>query len=113
MRGFIKALILVPVSLAVVLLAIANRAPVTLSLDPFSRTDPALSVSVPLFATLLGAVMIGVLIGGVASWMAQGKHRQAERRHRRDAERLAAEAQRLKNALSSRTQALPGGRHAA
>jgi uncharacterized integral membrane protein len=111
-RGFIKALILVPVSLIVVLLAIANRSPVALSLDPFSRTAPAFSVSVPLFAALLGAVMIGVVIGGVASWMAQGKHRQAGRRHRRDAERLAAETQRLKNALSSRNQALPGGRQA-
>ena len=37
MIRFLKALILLPVAILIVLLAVANRAPVTLSLDPFSQ----------------------------------------------------------------------------
>src|ERR687897_906302 len=58
--------------------AVANRAPVTLSFDPFSPT-PMFSTTMPLFALIFIAVAIGVLIGGVASWFAQSKHRRLER----------------------------------
>ena len=40
MIRFLKALILLPIAILVVLLAVANRAPVTLSLDPFSQDAP-------------------------------------------------------------------------
>ncbi len=37
MRKLARWLFLVPLAIVLVLLAVANRAPVTLSLDPFSR----------------------------------------------------------------------------
>ena len=40
MKSFFKALILVPIALAVVLFAVANRAPVRVSFDPVSRDAP-------------------------------------------------------------------------
>ena len=43
MLRFLKALILLPVAVLVVLLAVANRGPVTLSLDPFSREAPEIA----------------------------------------------------------------------
>ncbi len=91
MKTFLKALILVPLSLLVVLLAIANRGPVRLSLDPFSADAPVLSYEVPLFLVLFGAVMIGVILGGVAAWLGQSRHRRAERRYRREARTLRSE----------------------
>jgi len=96
MRTFFKALILLPLSIVVVLLAIANRGPVRLSLDPFSQEAPLLSVSLPLFVVIFAAVMLGVLIGGVAAWLAQGGHRRAERRYRREARDLRTEADRAR-----------------
>jgi uncharacterized integral membrane protein len=96
MRQFFKGLLLLPVALAVVLLAVANRAPVTLSFDPFSRPEPLFSVTVPLFAIVFAAVMLGVLIGGVASWLAQSKHRRRERHYRRQARHLRSETERLR-----------------
>jgi uncharacterized integral membrane protein len=96
MRRFLKALILLPIAIVVVLLAVANRAPVRLSLDPFSKTEPEISFMLPLFAVVFGAVMIGVAIGGVASWLAQSKHRRLERRYRREARRLRDERERLR-----------------
>jgi uncharacterized integral membrane protein len=95
MRRFLKALLLLPIAILVVLLAVANRAPVTLSFDPFSPT-PMFSTTMPLFALIFIAVAIGVLIGGVASWFAQSKHRRLERRYRREARRLRDERERLR-----------------
>ena len=90
MINFVKALILFPLAILVVLLAVANRGPVTLSLDPFSREAPEIAFTLPLFAVIFGAVMLGVVIGGMGAWLAQGKHRRAERRYKREARRLRA-----------------------
>ncbi len=96
MRQLLKALILLPVAIVVVLLAVANRAPVVLSFDPFTPGAPLLSVTLPLFAILFLAVMLGVVIGGVAAWLTQARHRRAERRFKREAARLRAEGERLR-----------------
>ena len=56
MIRFLKALILLPVAILVVLLAVANRKPVLLSLDPFSQDAPEFSVTVPLFGVIFLAV---------------------------------------------------------
>ena len=77
----------------IVLFAVANRAPVVVSLDPFSGENSALAFSVPLFIVMIGCTIIGLLIGGIASlshryrmWRAI-RHAEAEAaRHKQDAE---------------------------
>ncbi|MBF9233197.1 lipopolysaccharide assembly protein LapA domain-containing protein [Microvirga alba] len=96
MIRFLKALVLLPVAILIVLLAVANRGVVTLSLDPFSQDAPEFAVQVPLFAVIFAAVAIGVLIGGTATWIAQGKHRRARRQFKREVSRLRDEAERLR-----------------
>jgi len=93
---FLKALILLPVAILIVLLAVANRAPVTLSLDPFSQEAPEFSTQLPLFAVIFAAVMLGVVIGGTASWLAQGKNRKSRRQLRRESRQLRYETERLR-----------------
>ncbi|MBV8564699.1 MAG: LapA family protein, partial [Methylobacteriaceae bacterium] len=44
---------------------------------------------------LFAALMLGVLVGGIASWLSQGKHRRAARQYRAEAARLRAEAMRI------------------
>ncbi|AMJ63087.1 lipopolysaccharide assembly protein LapA domain-containing protein [Bosea sp. PAMC 26642] len=111
MKSFFKALILVPVALAIVLFSVANRAPVRVSFDPISRDAPLFAFDVPLFAVVLAAIAAGVLIGGFASWLAQGKHRKAARRNRREAESLRGETQMLRAAVpDSALPALTSGR---
>lgn len=95
MFGFLRLLILAPVAVLVILLAIANRTPVQLSFDPVGG-DGAMAVTVPLFVALLGALMLGILIGGVVVWLGQGKHRRAARQALRDAQNAKAEADRLR-----------------
>ena len=111
MVGALKALIALPIALLLILLAVANRAPVLLSLDPFAQGAPEIGLTVPLFAVILGSVAIGVVLGGVGSWMAGGKHRRARRRSARDVNRLEAETERLRAAVAAHRPtglALPG-----
>ncbi|MBX9909091.1 MAG: LapA family protein [Beijerinckiaceae bacterium] len=111
MKSILKLLVLVPVALAIVLFSVANRAPVRVSFDPFSRDAPVFAYNIPLFAVVLAAIAAGVLIGGFAAWLAQGKHRKAARRNRREAETLRSEAQSLRSAVpDSALPALTGGR---
>ena len=108
MLGFLKALILLPIAILVVLLAVANRAPVALSFDPFSKGQPELSVTLPLFALILGAVALGVLLGGIGSWLAAGRQRREKRMSARELNRLKAEADRLRQNIVQNRPALPG-----
>jgi uncharacterized integral membrane protein len=109
MLNFFKSLILFPIAILVVLLAVANRGPVTLSLDPFSAAAPEIAFTLPLFAVIFGAVMLGVVIGGMAAWLAQGKHRRAERRYKREARRLRTDTSRTRPASGSTALAtIPG-----
>ena len=81
---FLAVIVGLPVSVAIVALAVANRRPVTLSLDPFSPDTPVISVTVPLFAVIFGALILGLVIGGLVTWARQGRYRRAARRARRD-----------------------------
>ncbi len=49
----------------VLVLAFANSQRVTFSLDPFASDTAFIAFELPLFAIIMGALMIGVLIGGV------------------------------------------------
>lgn len=101
MIAFLKSLVLLPVAIVLILLAIANRHAVTLSLDPFSGAAPEIGVTQPLFVFLFAALVLGVLIGGTGSWIAGSKHRRARRYSHREVNRLKAEADRLRASVSA------------
>ena len=84
LRKIVAAIVLVPIAVIIIAFAVANRETVTVSFDPFSGHDPAVTVSLPLFALVLLLLIIGVLIGGLASWLRQGKWRGAARRFERE-----------------------------
>lgn len=96
----LKLALLLPIAAVIVVLAVSNRQPVTLSLDPFGRGLIDLKVTLPLFAALLAATMLGVLLGGIASWLLQARHRRMERAWRREAEKLKADKERLQAAVA-------------
>jgi uncharacterized integral membrane protein len=96
MRGFLKGIILLPIAIIVVLLAVANRHPVLVSFDPFSAETPEISVTLPLFALVFLAVILGVFIGGIAAWLAQSENRRERRQAMREVGRLRAEAERAR-----------------
>ena len=83
-RKIAAVLILVPLGIVLVALAVANRAAVTVSFDPFNPQHPAASVTLPLFALIIVLVIVGVVLGGCASWLRHGRWRRAARRLERD-----------------------------
>lgn len=102
MRKLLRWLVLVPLAVLLVLLAVANRAPVTLSLDPFSREAPAFAFTLPLFVALLFAVAAGVVIGGLAAGIGRMRWRYRARKAEREAEKLSAENEAFFRSASAR-----------
>lgn len=96
MRRFLLLLVLVPLAAVIVFFSVANREMVTVSLDPFHGDAPTLAFAAPLFVLLFGALILGLIIGGVAAWTRQGRWRRAARKAEHEAERLRAEAARAR-----------------
>lgn len=89
-----------------VTLAVANRDPVRMVLDPFRPDAPVISLTLPFYAYLLGALTIGVVLGGIATWLTQGRWRKTARLKSQDAMRWQAEADRLARERDSQVSAL-------
>ncbi len=88
LRRIVAAIVLVPLAILIIAFAVANRHLVTVSFDPFSGNEPVASVTLPLFALIIVLLIIGVLIGGFASWLRQGKWRGSARRFERELQQL-------------------------
>jgi lipopolysaccharide assembly LapA-like protein len=99
-RKLILALIVVPLGLILVTLAVVNRKPALLVLDPFGL-DPGLSLEAPLFLFLLGAFAFGLVVGGIATWLSQGKWRKTARQGTRERRELRRQADQLERELES------------
>jgi hypothetical protein len=108
MRRFILLFVIVPLTVVVVVLSVANRSPATFSLDPFSAT-PALSLTAPFFVFLFAALGLGIVLGGIATWFGQGKWRRAARNERVGAAQLRRDVEQLR--ASAAAQASLPSRH--
>ncbi|MGU3574299.1 LapA family protein [Brucellaceae bacterium C25G] len=75
-RRLVTIIIMVPLAVILIALCVANRASVSVTFDPFNPGNPALSYTAPLFIWLFATLLIGVMIGGAITWLAQGKHRK-------------------------------------
>jgi uncharacterized integral membrane protein len=100
MRGLAKAIILVPLALLAIAFAMGNHNPVSVSFDPIAHT-PDLRFEPPLFMVVFAALILGVLLGGIATWFGQSRHRRAERMYRRDVERLRTDLDKLRTGSTS------------
>ncbi|MEM9106389.1 MAG: DUF1049 domain-containing protein [Pseudomonadota bacterium] len=91
-RKLINLIILVPVAIVLIVLSVANRNAVTLALNPFDPTDQVLSLSAPFFVFLFAALMIGMVVGSMATWFRQGRYRKKARQEAKEAVRWHTEA---------------------
>lgn len=106
-RKVAKALILIPLAIVIVSLAVANRQMVTVSFDPFDRAEPAFSLAVPLYVLILALIIAGVLLGGAAAWLRQGKWRWRARLAESHARELRLENDQLKRRDAPMLPGLP------
>ena len=95
-RKVVSGLILFPFGLMFVIFAVANRQTVVISFDPFDQAHPMLAVGLPLFALILVLVMGGVILGGVAAWLGQGKWRWRARHFEAEVRTLRGELDALR-----------------
>lgn len=99
-RKLILALVVVPLGVVLIALAVVNREPQVLILDPFGG-EPAFALEAPFFLFLLGAFALGLIVGGIASWLNQGKWRRTAREEARQARDWRRQADRLEKELES------------
>jgi len=78
-----------PLTLVIVVFAVANRHFVPLDLWPFE-----VAVDVPVFVLVLGSVLIGFLTGALVMWLSGGKQRRQARAARGQVAKLEREVQR-------------------
>ena len=110
MRKLLTALVWIPLAVIFVVFAVANRHLVTVSFNPFDSTDPSLAVTLPLFAIIIIAVILGVITGGIATWLRQGRWRRAARRHEADARDARVELADLRASRSAEPRSALLGR---
>src|SRR3972149_435981 len=72
--------ILLPLGALILAFAVANRQTVTLTLDPLGLADSTLTFALPLFVLAFLLVIVGVIVGGFATWVRQARWRRASRR---------------------------------
>lgn len=119
LRRILWLLVAFPAAALLITLAIANRHSVRLVLDPFRPETPVLSLVLPFYGFLFGALLIGVLLGGAATWLSQSRWRRTARVRGSEAKRWQTEADRLMRErdaeVSARAKALaaPDKRNAA
>jgi len=101
LRKIVTVLILVPLALAIVMFAVANRAPVVLGFDPFGAQPPMFAFVAPLFLALLAALIAGVIVGGAAAWSRQSKWRRRARRLSADLKAARGEIETLRHQLEA------------
>lgn len=94
---YLRYAFLAALGLVLLVVALANRAPVTLRLLPegtgaFWGLDQA--ISLPLFLVIFGGIIAGLLIGFVWEWFREYKQRAVAQANRRELARLQAEVAR-------------------
>ena len=106
-RKLILVLVVLPLALVLITLAVVNRKPALLVLDPLGGTEPGLSLEAPLFLLLLGAFAFGLVVGGIATWIGQGKWRRLAREETRQARDWRRQADRLEKELEGTDRGAP------
>ncbi len=109
-KRLISWFILAPVSVVLIIFALANRQLVVVNFDPFSVNDPLIpAITIPLFLLIFILLLIGILLGGISVWFTQAKNRRQLRRARIKIKALQLEIDELKNKrnkLSAQNQSI-------
>ncbi|MCY0149556.1 DUF1049 domain-containing protein [Hoeflea sp. G2-23] len=106
-KRIIALVIFVPLAIVLIMLSVANRTAVTLALNPFQPEDQVLSLTAPFFVFLFVALIVGMILGSLATWFKQGKHRKQARVNANEAVKWHTEADREKAKAKQIAAALP------
>lgn len=90
LRRIVGWIVLVPLCLVLIVFALANRQSTFVSFNPLAGPDSAgaIGIAVPLFIVIFAFLLLGVILGGIASWFAQSRVRRERRRWQREVDTL-------------------------
>ena len=97
---YLRYLVFGSIAVGLVIVALANRGEVSLTLMPLVLGDLIgfnLQFQIPLFTVIFLGVMTGLLIGFVWEWLREMKHRTAAKTEHRQVVRLEREVSKLKS----------------
>ncbi len=104
MIRYLRYLVLVAIGLALLIVAMANRAVVTIKAlpdDMAAFTGLAWQYDLPLYFVLFGGIIAGLFIGFVWEWVREMKHRSTASKKTREVTRLERELAVLKDSAST------------
>lgn len=84
LNRFVIVAIFVPLAIILIALAVANRGPVSFTVDPFNPGNPALTVELPLFVLLFATAGLGLIVGSLVTWWKQGRYRKLARQREQE-----------------------------
>ncbi|MDA9998725.1 LapA family protein [Planktomarina temperata] len=96
---YLRYMVLGFIAISLIVVALANRGAVTLSLLPEALgalVGLNMQMQVPLFVVIFLGVTLGLLIGFVWEWLREMKHRSAARSEHMQVVRLEREVSKLK-----------------
>jgi uncharacterized membrane protein len=105
LRKILSIVILVPLAIAIIAFAVANRQMVAVSFDPFSVAEPAYAARLPLFALIFALVILGVFVGGIAAWLRQASWRRLARDLDSDVRALHQELEAMRRRAAAEDEA--------
>lgn len=106
LKRIIGWVVVLPLTAAVIALAVANRAPVTVAWNPLEAGTAGHGFAVPLFLVGFFFFAAGAVVGGFVVWNTQRRFRRAARERRDTIRDLEAHVERLKAGADERA-ALP------
>jgi Lipopolysaccharide assembly protein A domain len=111
LKRILRWIIGVPLLVAAIAFAVANRKIINISFDPFSQDDPFASMPLPIWLLFFIGMIAGVLVGWFGCWLAQGKWRKRSREQDIIIKKLTAERDALTSSTtpSNETELVPMG----
>ena len=82
-RKLILGFIVVPLGVVLIALAVVNRKPVELILDPFGSARSDRRARGAVVSAAPRRVRVGLIVGGIATWFSQGSWRRTAREEAR------------------------------
>ena len=91
----LSLMLVLPAGLVLITFAVVNRGPITIDFWPLP-----MDMQAPLSAMLLLSLIVGVIWGGVASWLAAGTGRRRARDNAQRANQAESESRDLKSRVA-------------
>ena len=93
LKRLFTLLILVPVGVVLIAIAVSNRQDVTIAVPPYLGEAPLYAFTVPLFVVLFAVLLMGMIVGSLATWFRQSRYRREARSRRAEVTELTKEVE--------------------